>query len=133
MKSSQLNKQPPKPNSNFLLLSSTELEARLCNAIAEFNGVGTTLESAIGSFVLGQHYGTKVLRILHSPATYRKYEKILGIKFVDHCPERTQMSRKVIGIKVADRLGGFWDVVMGRKKVEKKGWIEVGTEDSDHA
>ena len=89
----------------------------------------------MGALILGQHFGTRGLRMMHSPSTYRKYEGILGIKFEDHCPERTHQSRKLAGIKVADRLGAFWDVVMGRVPESKnKGDVDVSTNgDSGHA
>ena len=62
--------------------------------------------------------------MIHSPATYTKYEKILDVQFKDICPETTDLTYRVTGMKIARKLGSFWDVVMGRKKVENKGVLE---------
>jgi hypothetical protein len=96
----------------------------LCRLMAQMEGDSIALESALGALVLGQHYGTRALQMIHSPATLRKYEKILGIKYSDHGPARTSMSTKIRGIKVADKLGAFWKVVMGHERVEKKHYAE---------
>ncbi len=115
------------PLSHVFLVEGDEQvsrEAVVCRHIAEFSGLGNRLGAALGALVLGQHYGTRVLRMIHSPSTYRKYERILGIRFEDFCPEDTHLSGKNWGFKAAKRVGAFWDVVMGRNKVEKKGWID---------
>lgn len=109
------------PLPDLLVLPNANVEAKLCRAIATYRGGGTSLESALGALVLGQHYGTRALRMIHSPSTYRKYEKILGIRFEDICPQYTPLSRRNIGIRFAQKLGAFWDVVMGRRKVDNKG------------
>ena len=104
----------------------SEVEAAICQRIAEFKGDSTVLEAALGSLILGQHFGYRGLRMIHNPSTYRKYERILGISFQDVVPERTHLSRKLTGIKIADELGKFWDIVMGRTKVAKKGELTDG-------
>lgn len=112
--------------SPLLTIDDPKIEKLVCQRIADYTGLGTTLGSAVGALVVGQHYGTRVLRMMHSPGTYRKYERILGVRFDDLCPESTHLSEKNTGFSVAEKLGAFWDVVMGRNKVEKKGWIENG-------
>jgi hypothetical protein len=62
----------------FDLNLSEEQEQILLQNIKEFRGVGTTLESALGALIMGQYFGWRVLKILHNPLTYRRYEKILG-------------------------------------------------------
>lgn len=108
-----------------LLKLTPEHEQQLIKAINGFSGTGTTLESALGAAVLGQHYGWRVLRILHSPSTYSKYEKILGVTFKELCPERGPLAPRSVGLSVADRIKSFWAVVMGREKVENKGDLEL--------
>ena len=58
---------------------------------------------------------------MHSPATIRKYSKTLGIKLDKLCPADTHLSNKLVGVQVADKLGAYWDIVTGRKKVPNKG------------
>lgn len=107
-----------------LLLLDKEVEQRILQHMNDFKGQFTTLESALGALIMGQHFGWRILKICHTPATYRSYEKILGIKFQDVCPEITALGkRKSIGYAIAQKLGSFWAVIMGRKKVPNKGGL----------
>jgi len=101
-----------------------KIEKKIEENIKEFHGDPTTLESAVGALIVGQYYGWRVLKMLHSPATYLKYEKILGIKFADHMRERTEQSTKCRGIRIADKLNSFWSVVRGKHKIPNKGYFE---------
>lgn len=107
---------------NRLLIVDKETEEAILQKMHEFQGIATTLESALGALVVGQYFGWRVLKLLHTPATYRRYEKVLGIKFQDVCPEITEMGKKKsIGYAITEKLGSFWAVIMGRKKVPNKG------------
>ncbi len=117
----------------FDLNLSEEQEQILLQNIKEFRGVGTTLESALGALIMGQYFGWRVLKILHNPLTYRRYEKILGIKFQDVCPESTHYSEtKSVGYAITQKLGSFWAVVMGKCKVADKGKIGNQSEVEQH-
>lgn len=117
----------------FDLNLSEEQEQILLQNIKEFRGVGNTLESALGALIMGQYFGWRVLKILHNPLTYRRYEKILGLKFQGVCPEKTEYSEtKSVGYAITQKLGSFWAVVMGKRKVEDKGLIENQAEVEKH-
>lgn len=45
------------------------------------------LESALGMYMIGFHFGWKVLHVIHSKATIRKYEELLNIKVREVFPE----------------------------------------------
>lgn len=109
-----------------LLNFQPKTEAIVAESIARFTGQATTLESALGALIVGQHYGWRVLKMLHNPSTYRKYEKILGIRFEDVCHERTQLTRKSVGMQIADKLQSFWAVARGKKRVPDKGMLIEG-------
>ena len=49
-------------------------------AIKEFAGDFTTLESAIGAFLVGQKLGWKVLYLVHDRRTLKKFEAILKMR-----------------------------------------------------
>lgn len=104
-----------------LLDIDEDLDTHLCQKVAEFHGQLNVLESAIGALVLGQQFGLDVLRMVHSPATLRKYESALDIKYKEHCPGRTTLSTKNRGINAADALGGIWKVITGKVTVKGKG------------
>ena len=116
-----------------LLVLDEETEQTILQHMKEFRGVGTTLESALGALILGQYFGWRVLKLLHNPATYRIYEKVLGIEFKNVCPEITELGRKKsIGYAITEKLGSFWAVVMGKRKVADKGKIENQSEVERH-
>jgi hypothetical protein len=99
-------------------------EQRILQNMKEFRGIGTTLESALGALIIGQFFGWRVLKLMHNPATYRKYEKVLGIEFKEVCKEITEFGeKKSIGYAITKKLGSFWAVVMGKRKVADKGLI----------
>ncbi len=120
-------------NPKRLLVLNEEDEQTILQHMKEFRGVGTTLESALGALILGQYFGWRVLKLLHNPATYRIYEKVLGIEFKNVCPEITELGRKKsIGYAITEKLGSFWAVVMGKRKVADKGKIDNQSEVERH-
>ena len=103
-------------------------EAIIRKSIGSFKGNVSKLEGAIGALVVGSNYGWRVLKIVHSPATYKNYEEILGIKFQDVCEERTPLSKKSFGLAVADKLKSFWAVATGKKSIKNKQHLDDDSE-----
>lgn len=91
-----------------------EIEA---DAIANFQGVLEELESALGMLHIGHHLGWKVLYIIHSKRTIRKYEEILNIKIRDIFPETGPSSYRSNGYRIISTLSNFWKA-LGEVKVE---------------
>lgn len=109
-------------NEDCLLTVDKQTKEIVFQKMKDFQGLSSTLESALGALVIGQYLGWRILRLTHNPATYRRYEKVLGIKFQDVCPEITDLGkRKSIGYAITEKLGSFWAVIMGRIKVPNKG------------
>ena len=113
---------------NSLLDMSTDLERQLCKQIAEYEGPGPILSSALGALIVGQHYGMEALRMIHTPATLRKYQKALGIEYSEYCPTTTHLTSKSRGVKIAEKLGGAWKVITGKVKVKGKGDVTATAE-----
>lgn len=95
------------------------------NAIANFSGQMDELESALGMLRMGHHFGWKVLYLIHSKRTIRKYEVMLGdIKVREIFPEQGPSSYRSYGFNLAQTYSNFWKVAGGdikipdRKKVE---------------
>ena len=116
-------KTPPAPLAELILLDQA-LNDHLSRVLAEYKGQVPVLESALGALIVGQHYGTRVLQLAHGQATLKKYEAILGKSFSELCPEKGRFAYKSIGLKAAEALGGFWKVVMGKVKVERKNEVD---------
>lgn len=95
------------------MLLTPELIKVIEKASEEYSGDVTVLESAIGALIIGRTYGWRVLRLVHGSNSYTKYERILQIKFKDSCPERTELSKKSLALRVADTVGDFWSVARG--------------------
>ncbi len=105
-----------------------EQNEALSKSIDNYRGQAYTLESALGAVLVGHRFGWRVLKLIHSPSTYRKYEKILGVSFEEICPERGPKAKKSLGLKIADRLNSFWAVATGKKKVPNKAMLDDGSE-----
>lgn len=94
------------------------------NAIAAFTGQLNELESALGMLLMGHHFGWKVLYLIHSKKTIRKYESILGVKIRDLFPETGPSSDRSVGLALAIKATNFWKVVSGEQKIENLRKIE---------
>lgn len=101
-----------------------QLQAIEDRAIVEFVGQMDELESALGMLRVGHHMGWKVLYMVHSKKTIRKYEDILDIKIRDMFPERGPSSGRSTGLALAEKFSNFWKVVSGEVKVERRREIE---------
>lgn len=98
-------------------------------AIAGFSGSLEELEKAIGMLMLGYHFGWKVLLLVHSKRTIRKYEKILGIEIKTFFPAEGPSANRSMGLDLAKKIGNFWQVVSGDIKVENRRNIEDVSEE----
>lgn len=102
-------------------LSPIEMMTIIDDAIDKYHGDVSVLESSIGALVFGNKFGWRVLRISHSSHSYGKYEKILGLKFKEVCPEYTELSSRSVALNIANSMGKFWDLANGRVPFEGKG------------
>lgn len=93
-------------------------------AVASFSGSLEDLEKAIGMLMVGYHFGWKVLVLVHSKRTIRKYEQILGINIKEFFPAEGPSAVRSSGLGLAKQIGNFWQVVSGDIKVEKRRDIE---------
>jgi hypothetical protein len=94
------------------------------NAIRNWGGDITELESAIGMLFLGHHFGWKVLYLIHTKRTIRKYEDILSIKIRDIFQDKGPSSGRSVGLYLAEKATNFWKVVSGEIKIPNRRKIE---------
>ena len=90
------------------------------NAIANFVGNFDELEAALGMLRIGHHVGWKVLYLVHSKKTIRKYEEILNIKVREIFEETGPSSGRSIGLAFAEKFSNFWKVVSGEIKIDNR-------------
>lgn len=83
------------------------------------------LESALGMYMVGHHFGWKVLHLVHSKKTIKKYEEILGIKVSEAFPEFGPDANRTNAYKVIMSVANFWKTVSGEEKpaisIDKRG------------
>lgn len=97
-----------------------ELDRIEADAIAEFKGYLDELESALGMLRMGHHFGWRMLYLIHSKSTIRKYEKILGIKIRDIFPEEGPSAERSLAMRIAKKASNFWKVVSGEAPEAKE-------------
>jgi len=119
-------KKAPNYKKNVQLLAKItrkrldEVQAIEQEAIANFKGQLPELASALGMLKMGDHFGWRVLLIIHNKRTIRKYEDILNIKVRDFFPEEGPSADRSVGYTWAKKLGGYWKIVSGDKKVDDR-------------
>lgn len=74
------------------------------------------LESALGMYMLAHHLGWKVLYLVHSKKTIRKYEEILGIKLSEQFEEFGLDAPRTNAYKIIKAVSNFWKLVSGDEK-----------------
>ncbi|MDA8378433.1 MAG: hypothetical protein M0Z50_15530 [Planctomycetia bacterium] len=69
----------------------------------------TEIESAIGALLVGQMFGYRVLQLVHSPATCKKYTKLLGISsFREVCPPTGVYSNRNYLFRAMAKVTDWW-------------------------
>ena len=74
------------------------------------------LESALGMYMVGFHYGWRILYLVHTKKTIRKYEALLDIKVAEAFPEYGPDADRTNAHKVLQTISSFWKVVSGDEK-----------------
>lgn len=73
------------------------------------------MEGAIGALFVGQRYGLRILRILHTTKTIRKYEQFLGVPLDQLLPQHGPLIDRSVawGIAMAAKnaTAKYWDLV----------------------
>jgi hypothetical protein len=95
-------------------------------AWAGFEGDCGVFQSAAGALAFGRLVGWQAVRVTMSAATFRKYEKVLGIRFRDELPDRiAPEAERVRGIELADKFGKFWQALSAGLIPAQEGKIAV--------
>jgi hypothetical protein len=98
----------------------------LDEAIIRFEGNLDELESALGMYMLGRHFGWKVLYILHSKRTVRKYEEILGISIRDEFEAEGPDADRSSGFRALKTVTNFWKAISGETPLPDKKLVQKG-------
>lgn len=108
-----------------------ERYALLDRVVRESTGAINELESALGMYVIGHHFGWRVLYLIHSKRTVKKYEEFLKIKVSEAFPEYGPDADRTNAYKISRAVSNFWKAVSGEEKppfeIDKRGLTEKGT------
>lgn len=99
---------------------AAELTKVVNDAIDRFSGSFDELEKALGMMMMGDYVGWKVLVLIHSKSTIKKYEAILGISVREFFTEEGLIAKRSNGYRLALELKKFWKVVSGDEPVEDR-------------
>lgn len=124
MKTSSRNKQNLDAQTKFRTSDLKRMDQISQEAIAKYIGDLSELESALGMLPIGHQYGWRVLYLLHSKATIRKYEEILGINVREEFPEAGPSAERNNGYRLIQKIGKFWKVVSGEEKIPDKRMVD---------
>ena len=74
------------------------------------------LESALGMYMVGFHFGWRILYMIHTKKTIRKYETLLDIKVAEVFEEYGADADRTNAYKILQTITSFWKVVSGDEK-----------------
>ncbi len=86
---------------------------RVHGLMHEFSGDLHELEGALGFMFIGYYYGWKVLHVIHSKKTVRKYEALLGMSIKEEFVDVGPYADKSNGWRVIKKFTNFWKVING--------------------
>ncbi len=96
----------------------------MAEAIVRFEGNLDELESALGMYMVGRHFGWKVLYILHSKRTIRKYEEILGISVREEFDAEGPDADRSNGFRALKTVTNFWKAISGEISIPDKKLVQ---------
>ena len=94
--------------------------------IVRFEGNMDELESALGMYMIGRHFGWKVLYIIHSKRTIRKYEDILGITVREEFDAEGPDAERSNGFRAVNTVTNFWKAISGETPIPDKKLVQQG-------
>lgn len=108
----------PKPRKTPIATKDQAAEryALMDNAIRAGGYRIDELESALGMYMIGFHYGWKVLHLIHSKKTIKKYETLLGIKITEVFDEFGPDADRTNAYTLIQAASNFWKLVSGDDK-----------------
>jgi hypothetical protein len=108
------SRTPPRPPRKTPPVTKAEAAERYTvieRAIRQGSYQINELESALGMYAVGFHYGWKVLHLVHCKKTIAKYERLLGINIREVFPEFGPDADRTNAYKIMESVPNFWRLV----------------------
>lgn len=97
-----------------MIPTDEELMTKIENALKEYQGPADNFYEAVGMVVVGRLTGWRVMRLVSSRRCWSMATRIFGDP-KEWMPKDGDYGYKSLGLKIAERLGGYWDFVSGKK------------------
>jgi hypothetical protein len=108
--------RPPRQTPTVTKEEAVERYAVIEQAIRQESYQIDEMESAIGMYAIGFHYGWKVLHLVHTKKTIAKYEALLGIKVREVFDPFGHDADRTNAYKIINSVTNFWKLVSGDVK-----------------
>jgi hypothetical protein len=103
------------------MITDEELLQRIENIIREYKGDISYLNEAIGIVVVGRLIGWEHQRLVSSRPAWTFTTKLFGDpKAPDLMPKRGRYSYKSFALELSDKIGGYLDILKGKKSLPMK-------------
>lgn len=76
------------------------------------------LEGAIGALFVGQRYGLRILRIIHSSKTLKQYERFYGVPLEELVPQHGAEIDRAYVWRFVTTARQYWDLVSRQFKTD---------------
>lgn len=95
---------------------SPEIKQMIFDASQNYHGQMDDLYQAVGMLVVGRFYGWRVMRIAGTRSNWKTASRIFGdLKTL--MEEREEFADRSLGLKMADELGRYWEIIRGQEKI----------------
>jgi hypothetical protein len=105
---------PLKTDEELLDLIRHRMSLPSADTVGDFH----VLEGAIGALFVGQKYGLKILRIIHSSKTLRQYERFYGVPLEELVPQHGPYIDRSYAWTIVTTVREYWDLVARKLKLE---------------
>lgn len=96
-----------------------KLMDKIDDVSANYVGFIDDLTQIVGMVIVGRRYGWKVIRLVNTRRHWKLACKHFG-DLKEILPERGDLSRKSIGLSIADTFNEYWEVIRGHRKMDIK-------------
>ena len=91
---------------------------RIIDRASKHVGDGDDIGAALGFLCMAQLYGWRGVYMAYGRNRIKFLEGVLGICVRDYAPERTALTSRILGVRLADELGRFWAVLKGDVRMQ---------------
>lgn len=95
-----------------------EFNLKVVEICESYKGQFDDLYAVVGMMQAGRLFGWRVIRIASRRGHWTLATKLFGDP-KQWMPERTALSKKSVGLAIADKLDDYWEVIRGHVSMDK--------------